>query len=506
MNRGNDAVLVLVLALGVNFGAASFIHGPGYLDDSYYYGGALQLARGQGFSEPYLWNYLGQPTSLPRPSHLYWMPLTSILAAASMRLFGESFAAARLPSVIAASVLPLIAYRTAAGATGLRRHGLAAALLTIFSGFYAAFWGTTDSFAIYALAGSATLLALHRAEQTGRWVWWFGAGVSAGVAHLTRADGILLLAVILLFAARRWKESSVGLRAWLPVGGYLLVMLPWFVRNEMAAGSPLGVGGANTLWLVEYNDLFNYPAVLSAERYWAAGWGVIAQGKWQALVSNLQTIIAVQGLVFLAPFIALGLWKLRANGVFRPAILYAGLLYFFMTAVFSFPGSRGGLFHSSAALLPFYSGAALAGIDSAIDWVARRRPRWRADQAKAGYTLMAVLLAAVLTLGILFVRLKDWDADQTRLASFRSALPAAAVVMSNNPPGLWVAAGHPGVIVPNGNVQTLLAAADQFGVRYVLLDANYPPALAELYGSGKGHRLKLIHQWGEWKLFEVLPN
>src|SRR3989304_10509751 len=105
-----DLFLLFFLALTFNFAAASFIHAPGYLDDAYYFGGALRLAQGHGFSEPYLWNYLGSPQALPQPSHLYWMPLTSIVAAASMLIFGESFAAARLPLVGLASLLPLIAY------------------------------------------------------------------------------------------------------------------------------------------------------------------------------------------------------------------------------------------------------------------------------------------------------------------------------------------------------------------------------------------------------------
>jgi len=121
-----DLFCLFGLALLLNFAAAASIREPGYLDDAYYFGGALRLAQGHGFSEPYLWNYLGSPTLLPQPSHLYWMPLISILAAASMTLFGQSFAAARLPLVICASLLPLVTYTIAWRATGLRRHALEA--------------------------------------------------------------------------------------------------------------------------------------------------------------------------------------------------------------------------------------------------------------------------------------------------------------------------------------------------------------------------------------------
>jgi hypothetical protein len=81
--------LLLFLALVVQLVVASAQEIPGYLDADYYYGGGLQLVRGQGFTEPYLWNYLDDPQSLPHPSHGYWMPLASILAALGMWLTGQ---------------------------------------------------------------------------------------------------------------------------------------------------------------------------------------------------------------------------------------------------------------------------------------------------------------------------------------------------------------------------------------------------------------------------------
>src|SRR3989338_783123 len=86
-----DIFFLFAFAIVVNGLAARFVVLPGYMDAYYYFGGALQLARGHGFTEPYLWNYLASnlslltshyppPTShLPFPSHLYWMPLTSIV-------------------------------------------------------------------------------------------------------------------------------------------------------------------------------------------------------------------------------------------------------------------------------------------------------------------------------------------------------------------------------------------------------------------------------------------
>ena len=288
------------------------------------------------------------------------------------------------------------------------------------------------------------------------------------------------------------------------LSAYLLVTLPWFIRNTVVAGSPFGAGGAGALWLVQYNDLFNYPSNLSAERYFSAGLAVIMRGKWEALITNLQTILAVQGLIFLAPFIAIGLWRLRGNTRVRPALLYAALLYAAMTLAFSFPGARGGLFHSGVALAPFYFAAAPVGLDAAIAWVAARRAHWQAEAAQRNFAVIAVVFSGLLTLGLMVFRLPKWNAGSEAFALIGAAIPGEAVVMSNNPPGFWIATGHPGVPLPNGDANTVIAVADQFHVRYLLLDKNYPAGMADIYNSQGLQWLRLAHTWGQWKLFEVM--
>ena len=88
---------LFLLGLTVSLGTASLQEMPGYLDSDYYFAGGLQLADGEGFTEPFLWNYLDDPEGLPHPSHTYWYPLSSMLAAASMDLTGQhTYTAARI--------------------------------------------------------------------------------------------------------------------------------------------------------------------------------------------------------------------------------------------------------------------------------------------------------------------------------------------------------------------------------------------------------------------------
>ena len=70
--------------------------------------------------------------------------------------------------------------------------------------------------------------------------------------------------------------------------------------------------------------------------------------------------------------------------------------------------------------------------------------------------------------------------------------------MVANPPAFWYYTRRPAVVVPNDDVETLLAVADRYNVRYVLLDRNCPAPLVDLYAGERLHpRLQLVAMWGE---------
>jgi hypothetical protein len=186
-----DYVLLFLLALLVRLLTALPVHHPGYMDAAYSYDIALNLVRGQGFVEPFVWNYLDDPSGLPHPSHLYWMPLPSALAWVGLITLGQSYRAAQIPFAFTAALLPLVGYWVGVQATGRRRHGWLAGLLTLFSGFYVPFWSHTDNFAPFALVGSLSLVAAWQAGRArgkgGNAVGWaLAAGALVGLAHLSR--------------------------------------------------------------------------------------------------------------------------------------------------------------------------------------------------------------------------------------------------------------------------------------------------------------------------------
>jgi len=426
-----DLAVLAALGLIVNSLAARFISLPGYVDAYYYFGGAVQLARGNGFSEPYLWTYLTprDPASDAAhrwPSHLYWMPLTSLIAAPFMAAaealarrdltMSELFRAAQLPFIAIAAALPLVSYGVARALTSRRRHAWAAALLTLFSAYYFIYWTTTDAFALFGVAAAAALWLGGRAAQhpnrAGRCLTL--AGLAAGLAHLARADGTLILTCLVVWwLARSLRQqpapsrAPASPRAWLvPLLGlglsYLLVMGPWFARNLALTGAPIAPGGARTLWLTHYDDFFTYaPEQLTPAAYLAAGWRVILDGKLAALRANLATLVGVQANVIALPLAAIGAWRLRRHPLLRLAGFYGLAVFVLMTLVFTFPGARGGYYHSGAALLPFLLAAAVVGLDAVVDATARRLPHWQPERAKRMFAALWIG-SIVIMAGLLF--------------------------------------------------------------------------------------------------------
>ncbi len=516
-----DLLTIFAVALLARIAVAAFQAHPGYTDAYYYTAGAQRLVSGFGFTEPYVWNYLDDPAALPHPSHLYWMPLPSILAALSMAIFGSSYRAAQIPFVLLASIVPSIAYVIAWRATAQRRQAWIAGLLAIFSGFYVPFWGVPESFAPHAVFGSLALL-LARSGRSKRAA--FAAGVCAGLAHLARADGLLLLIPILWMQIERMNASREGGRmktetiplSFIPhpssliLLGYLVVMLPWFARNIGVVGAPIAPAGIQTLWLCSYDELFSFGVRLDVNHWLGCGIDQALAAKVRGLGSGLVHLIAENGLVFLAPLMAIGLWRLRRDRLFCPAIVYLTLLYLAMTLAFTYVGDRGGLFHSSAALMPLLCAAAPVGLEVVVRAVARRRRAWSAETATRVFGAGIVALAAIFSLMIAWNRViaADWNRADTAYREAGAWLAERddleSVVMAGNPPGFTYHTGHPSIVVPNGDVNTLLDAARRFGAKWLVLDANRPAPLAALYADPTvDARLQLAASFGDTVLLEI---
>lgn len=478
LSRGTGLFALLSL-----IGAFAAVYGlnaqPGYTDAFYHYNAAVNIASGAGFVDDYLWVYIGAPQELPAPSHLYWMPGTSLLAALGMVLFGMSYAAAQVGFALCLWGAVLVAYHLGRQMGSTARHAWLAGSFTLAGGFFLRFWGQTDTFAPYALVGSLALLCMgYGASSENRaWRWWLLAGGFAALGHLVRSDGLLLLIVgwlVLLWpfaAARIGRRLRHGLLFMLAYG---LLMLPWFLRNLEAIGTVLPVSGTQAAWFTEYNDLFNYPPGASPETLFVDGWGLFLRSRWEALFGSggaLLNFIAVEGLILLAPFILLELWQRRGDAFLRPVWLFALGLHAAFALVFPFPGMRGGLFHAAAALLPWWMALGVLGLDRAIEWAAKRRKRWNPRTAKPVFSVGMLLIAVVFSLSIALpgrIPVRESPLHE----SLAAQLPPDAVVMINDPAQLYYYTGLSGVPLPNASVEAVREIAQVYDVDYLLLECG----------------------------------
>ena len=515
---------ILALALAVRISTAALVRQPGYADAYYYAVGARQLQAGQGFQEPFIWNWLDPPEALPHPGYLYWMPLTAILGWLGMAALGSSFWALQAPFILLSALLCLVTYGLTLDLTGQRKHAVLAGLLAAFPGFYAHVLVLPDNFAPFALAGSLCLWAAGRGLRDGRAAWFALAGLAAGFGHLARADGLLLLAVALL-AAILAPATKRGPRArplplascLLPLASclfpYLLVMGPWFVRNWQVAGAPLAGGGLKTLFLTSYDDVFAYGKPLTLETYLAWGWGSILKSKAQALLLNVQHLWFEALLLFLLPFTAAGLWRERRQRWLWPFLLYGLLLFLAMTLAFTFPGMRGGLFHSAGALLPFFFAAAGPGLEAVLRWAARRWRGWQVSRAWPVFSWGLVALAVLVTASALWragALGGGWNRQDLGYRQAGNWLAAhnapGAVVMVGDAPGFTWHTGHPAIAIPNNPLDTILAVAHRYDAHYLILDDTRPRTTDPLYEGSEEHpRLDLVHTAGGQQLFEIAP-
>jgi hypothetical protein len=522
-----DRWIIFGLALIIRLLAALPQSQPNYMDATYYTVGGQRLAQGYGFNDPYVWNYLDQPIGLPHPSHLYWMPLPSLLVAGSESIFGISYRAAQLPFILLSAILPLITFTVAWRLTRSRRVAWIAALLTIFSAFYLPYWGVPESFAPFAVFGS--LAIYFSSDRSPRRL--FSAGICAGLAHLSRADGFLLLLPMLLIqfkaesgesgdrAARRKSCLSLVTRH-LPLAtcillGYWLIMSPWFMRNLATIGAPLSSAGTQAAYVCDYNELFSYQVPLDLKHLFNCGVGQVLADKLRGLLSGLIHLIAEDGMIFLALLIVIGWWKLRREAMVRVALIYLILVYVVMTLVFTFAGDRGGLFHSSSALLPFFFAAVPIGLDALIDRLAARRSIWNVRPARSIFGAFAIALALGLSLFVWYGRvigsnLADpiWNQADREYSAIGQWLTDRGeqdpIVMVNNPPAFFYHTGLRSIVIPAGDVATLLQAADQFGATWLALDPNHVRELDELYTSPDSQpRLHLATRFNSMLVFEV---
>lgn len=490
------ALIVLLLRLVT----ALPLERAGYMDASYTQHVGAQLAQGRGLTQELVWNYLEGQTTLPGPSNLYWLPLPSLLAGASMTLFGVSYRAAQIPFILLSLIPPLFAFYLARRIFARDDYAWMAGLLTAFSGFYTIYWISPDNFTPFAVTTDFSLLFLALGVLQQRARYFFLAGICAGLAQLARADAALLLATALFLLVGYWRKmrAKFFVAALAMMGlGFLLLLTPWLARNFFTVGAPLAPGSARTLWLLNYDEFFSYDVSrLTFARYAAWGWGNLLASKWNAWWFIILVLLFGVWQIFLAPFAAVGFWKTRARVELQVAALYLALLVLAMAFAFTFPATHGSMLHSAAAVVAYGAVVVPPGLDAAVAWVGRRRKNWNVTQAQKFFRWGAVGLAIFFSI-FLYAQgvwlppgegatTPLWNQRDIEYAAMDAELDARDVpdtvpIVTVDPPSFVNQTGRRSIYLPTESVDAIFDAAHQFGARYLVLQFDKPLMMRDVY-------------------------
>lgn len=525
----NDLIFVWFGGLVVVSLAAIFQSSPGYMDAEYYYAGGTLLWRGKGFWEPYVWNYLTDPKSLPIPSHTYWMPLASLLTYVGMVLGGrEQFESARILFILFGSVVSPLTYWLGQRISGQRFVALFAALMAWLPMFYLAYLPTTDTFAIYMLLGTLWLVLAGQPTDLGVGRT-FLAGIICGLMHLARADGLfwMLLFLLILIIDHFSKRQTVDAR--LALGkiavflfGYGLIMGGWYGRNWMEYHSFFPPGNQRTLFLRHYNDLYRYPVSDLDLNYLIQG-GImpLVYDRLYASFQNLMSMIAVQMEILLLPLVLLGFWEKRRKRVVKAGSMAWLVMFALMSFIFPYAGWRGGYFHVAAAFQPLIWVLASEGFGVFIQLGVRVRG-WNAQQASRVFSLFLLGFLMLLTVYLYHTRVigkeivqSVWEESQQRQAGICVSLKQIlgggkldnGAIMINNPVGFYLRCEMPAVSVPVGGEKSIHLVAQRFGVKFLVIESDHPPDLSRYFFSpATTDMLVLIDNQPDWKIYRIHEN
>ena len=275
--------------------------------------------------------------------------------------------------------------------------------------------------------GALYFLALGSREKYS----YFLLGLLAGLLTFARSDGLLWLGLALFILVWRFishkKLGMASLDLLLTLGGFLLIMGPWFWRTYSIYGTLLAPGGGHLLWLTNYDETFIYPATQLTPQSWLSiGLGQIVSARLLALRWNLLNAFAAQGGIFLFPFILVGIWKYRKDERIRLGILaWLGLL-FVMTVIFPYAGARGGFFHSGAALQSLWWTLAPLGLEVVV--IAARKRNLFTPNAIRIFGGALVGIAILMTAVIIYLRvLRGWGEGEQNYPKIEAYLQQAGI-------------------------------------------------------------------------------
>lgn len=526
-----SAAGVFLVAVVIRAWAASQLTFPRPEDVAYYVGVARNLLEGQGLTTDAIWSFQTPPLSFPRPAFEVWLPLPSFLMAVPMAVFGHTFAAAQVASVLMGSLVCVLAWRLAADVAEARLMPVGRArTLAIGTGLTCAAYlplalasaqpDSTMPFAVLVLGACLLMTRLSRrvslqgmreegieafVERTEHNLAWRSRqrmllGVLIGLAAMTRSEAIWLALTVAIIEWSNVRASfprfADRFGAWginvIPVALVsIITFAPWAFRNWMEFGSPFpGQGLANALSL-QGTDIFAWQDQPTLARYLAAGPAKLLELRWTGTVHNLTQVLlflgvplSIVGLVGL-PWIAR--WRRAEASVdpLRPLLIFSVLTFLVASLVFPVSTTWGTFLHAAGAIHVLLVISALLVLDAVIGWVGRRRG-WTNPVAWLG-PAFAIAGCLLFTFTLLIEDGRTSRGYGDRYAAIGAAFTGVDAegkgvdlaaepgpVISDFPIWFAEATRHHTLALPDESIDSVLDLARSFDppARYVVVDAT----------------------------------
>jgi hypothetical protein len=485
-----SAVAIFVVALIVRVVFAAQIVFPKPEDTAYYVGVARNLLEGRGLVSDALWSYSTPPLVFPRPAFEVWLPLPTFLAAIPMALFGPTFAASQVSSIVIGATVPVLAWRLALDVATERRLGLERTRwVALGTGLTTAVYlplvlnsalpDSTMLFGAIALAACLLMTRIaanpHGARPTD--LRLLALGALLGLGALTRNETVLLA---LIWVVMAWRTAGATSAERVRLVGVVAVVAlvffaPWAYRNLVEFGNPLpGQAISNALYLTGY-DIFAWNDPPTLARHLTLGPAGLVGLRVTGLEHNLINVLLLLGL----PLSAVGLialpWQGRGFAI-RP-LLAISLAMFLVTSLLFPAATQWGTFLHAAGpvhVLLVLSGilgldAVIARLGGRLGWT--RSVTWVGAVGSVAVSLMfSAVLLPTYGKGSRDTALHFEELGLRMAALGRPLDGSAGPVISNFP--IWMAETQrvPALALPNEPPRDVLDLADHFdGTRLLVL-------------------------------------
>ncbi len=358
---------------------------PAYPDSSYYVDVAQALQAGHGFNVDFIWIFaevggkIPADPVLPIPSNAHWMPLASMVQVPFLAVFGNAAWVSAAPFALFGSLAAPLTWAIARDAGSRAVVAVGAGVLVAIPLLSAVYLVQPDNFSLYQPLVIGSLWMAARGLKGSPRAFAL-AGLLAGLATLSRNDGLLVLAALgLAVVWDRWRAwRSAGSRTpaiplWSAaacVGLFVLVMAPWWLRQLAVFGSlsPSTASG-KVLFIRDISEWNSITTPATLEHLLGMGIGPLIESRVGGLIAAIMIFITLVAGFVLAPFMVIGGWVRRRSTDFGPFFAYALLLFAFSAIVSAVHVPGGTFIHSAIALAPFAYILALEGIVALVDWI-----------------------------------------------------------------------------------------------------------------------------------------